>query len=61
MNTILVIDDDVSFRRLITATLRREGYKVLDAKDGAEGLALASTQLPDLILSDVKMSKLDGF
>ena len=61
MKTILVIDDDKPFRKAVTTTLRRQGYDVCDAGDGAEGLALACAQRPSLVLSDVNMPGKDGF
>jgi PAS domain S-box-containing protein len=58
---ILVIDDEESVRWAVRISLRRCGYTVLEAGDGEEGLKVARTQMPDLILSDVIMSGLDGF
>lgn len=58
-NTVLVVDDDP----LICANMKRvlESYmKTLTASDGAEGLALATEQLPDLVLSDVEMPNMNG-
>lgn len=60
MKRILVLEDDSMFRKVITDTLRKENYDVLEEGDGARGLELARQQLPDLILSDVYMPGLDG-
>lgn len=60
MQKILVIDDDEPFRLAVMATLRREGYDVLGAADGAEGLAVSFAQLPGLVLCDVDMPGRNG-
>jgi CheY-like chemotaxis protein len=61
MPLIVVMDDDASTRVLVSAVLRKEGYDVLAAEDGAQGLALIREHKPDLIVSDVQMPNLDGF
>ena len=61
MKKILVIDDDHLVRSAMATVLRRQGYEILDAKDGTEGLALAFAQLPQLIVCDVNMAGPDGF
>ncbi|MEM1441156.1 MAG: response regulator [Verrucomicrobiota bacterium] len=53
--TILVIDDDFAVRELLQRILEAEGYRVITAEDGNEGLALASQHLPDAITLDVVM------
>jgi diguanylate cyclase (GGDEF)-like protein len=58
--TILVVDDDADIVRFVEMNLRLEGYRVLIARDGAEALAIVSSDLPDLILLDVMMPGLDG-
>lgn len=58
---ILVIDDDEKARQLIQVILRSRDYQVVVAKDGPEGLALATTEGPDLIVLDVVMPGMDGF
>jgi DNA-binding response OmpR family regulator len=57
---ILVIDDHPETVRLIELTLRRHGYEVAGAGSGAEGLASAEFDLPDLVLLDVMMPDMDG-
>lgn len=57
---ILMIDDDSDGAAVIASPLRDNGYEVLIAHDGAEGLAVATTQHPDLVLLDVVMPALDG-
>jgi signal transduction histidine kinase len=58
--TILTVDDNDALRYTLTRTLRREGYKVLEARNGAEALQLAG-QSPDLITLDLNLPDLDGF
>jgi len=60
--TILVIDDDIDLVEIIRVTLEREGYRVIDAQNGARGLAAARAEKPDLIILDVMMGRIDeGF
>jgi PAS domain S-box-containing protein len=61
MKKILVIDDDKAFRAAVRATLRRHSYEVFEAGDGAEGLAQALAQRPDIALCDVNMAGQNGF
>ena len=58
---ILVVDDDPNVQRVLTYTLKQEGYEVLVASDGAEGFKLWSTEEPALILLDVMLPKMDGY
>src|ERR1700681_417430 len=57
---ILVVDDNETNRDILEARLTANGYEVLHACDGEEALAAARRHLPDLILLDVMMPKLDG-
>jgi two-component system, sensor histidine kinase and response regulator len=59
--TILVIDDNEANRELARATLEDEGYRVVLASTGAQGVATFSAESPDCILLDVRMPGLDGF
>jgi pilus assembly protein CpaE len=58
---ILVVDDDPNIQRLLTYTLRQEGYEVTVAADGQEGVQRWSSEGPDLVLLDVMLPKLDGY
>lgn len=58
--TVAVIEDDESVRRSLVLNLELEGFKVITAEDGEAGVALVSSQQPDLILLDVMMPKKDG-
>ncbi len=57
---ILVIDDEESYRQIISMTLQMTGYEVFEATNGLDGLAAAKMHHPDLILCDVNMPKMDG-
>jgi signal transduction histidine kinase/DNA-binding response OmpR family regulator len=59
--TVLVIDDDASAREMIGRTLAREGYRIVEAADGAEGLRIAREMRPDVITLDVLMRGMDGW
>ena len=58
---ILIVDDNLTNVKVLQTRLAAEGYEVITAADGEEGLAAARQQAPDLILLDVMMPKLDGF
>jgi adenylate cyclase len=57
---ILIVDDNQANVKMLQTRLLADGYDVVTAADGEEGLAVAREQLPDLILLDVMMPKLDG-
>jgi CheY-like chemotaxis protein len=58
---VLVCDDDPVILRLLQVNLELEGYEVLVAHHGEEALEVASSQLPDLILLDIMMPRMDGY
>ncbi|MBD2121785.1 response regulator [Trichocoleus sp. FACHB-262] len=58
---VLLIDDDRSMRLLLAQAIKQEGYQVVEAKDGKEGLALYQQVHPDIILMDALMPIMDGF
>ena len=58
---ILIVDDNEANRDILDARLKVHGYDLLQAGDGEEALKAARQHLPDLILLDVMMPKLDGF
>src|ERR671910_2020157 len=57
---ILVIDDEAEIRRSVRMILEYEGYDVIEASSGPEGVALAEKESPDLVFLDVKMPGMDG-
>ncbi|WP_156456474.1 response regulator transcription factor [Abyssisolibacter fermentans] len=61
MFKILVVEDDTEIRQLYTKILRRNNYDVIEACDGYEALTILETNLINLIVTDIMMSKMDGF
>src|ERR1700693_2090561 len=61
MKKILVIDDEAWLREMVQMALAQKGYEVVEAENGAVGVATARQSLPDLILCDVNMEKMDGY
>ncbi len=57
---VLVIEDEPDIREVMVYNLSREGYRVLEAKDGEKGLEKARREAPDLILLDLMLPSLDG-
>jgi two-component system nitrogen regulation response regulator NtrX len=57
---ILVIDDEAEIRRSVRMILEYEGYEVLEASSGPEGVAMAERESPDLVFLDIKMPGMDG-
>jgi two-component system phosphate regulon response regulator PhoB len=60
MSSILIIEDERTLTKVLTYNLQREGYEVVVAHDGQEGLRKAQTLLPDLILLDLMLPLMDG-
>ena len=58
---ILVVDDEPFILRLVESRLKANGYEVVTAADGQEGLAKARSEKPDLIVLDIMLPKLDGY
>ncbi|MDY6875177.1 MAG: response regulator [Chloroflexota bacterium] len=58
---ILVVDDNRSVVRIIQVLLQREGFEILTAFDGLEGLQKAREEKPDLIILDIVMPRMDGY
>ena len=57
---ILIADDSRTFRHLEEQLLKRNGYALLTAENGAQAVQIAATDLPDLILLDLQMPLMDG-
>ena len=58
--TILIVEDEQDIRELLAYNLEKEGYATVQAADGKEGLELARSRKPDLILLDLMLPKMDG-
>ena len=58
---ILIADDEARMRRFVRMNLELEGFEVLEASDGLDAIRKAREDLPDLVILDVEMPKLDGF
>jgi DNA-binding response OmpR family regulator len=59
-STVLVVDDDPVILKLLEVNFEMEGFTVLVARDGEEGIEVARTDQPDLIVSDIMMPKVSG-
>ena len=59
--TILAVDDDVDILDLLEISLDSDGYNVITAGDGLDAIAKAKSHMPDLIVLDLMMPKMDGF
>lgn len=58
---ILVVEDDASILRVLRRALEREGYRVFTVRDGQEGLELIEQCQPRVVLSDIRMPRMDGY
>jgi len=61
MKKVLVVEDNPDNQDLVTRFLRREGYVVILAEDGVAGIEKAKSEIPDLILMDLSLPRLDGW
>jgi two-component system NtrC family response regulator len=60
METILIVDDEKNYPRILGAVLEEEGFEILTANSGAEALEILQTSQTDLVLTDMKMPEMDG-
>ena len=58
---VLVVEDQADNRRIVRDLLTRSGYEIIEAVTGEEGVTLAQTQHPDLILMDIQLPVIDGY
>jgi chemosensory pili system protein ChpA (sensor histidine kinase/response regulator) len=58
---VLVVDDSITVRRVTQRLLERQGMRVLTAKDGVDALEILQEHLPDVILLDIEMPRMDGY
>src|SRR5262245_57456461 len=61
MTTALVIDDDPDYRKLLGEILRNDSWQVLEAEDGEQGIQLAKTHRPAVVVCDLLMARANGF
>ena len=61
MKKILIVDDDLTLRRILHNSLEQRGYQVISVGSGKDALARFSQDVPDIIVSDVSMPEMDGF
>lgn len=59
--TVMVVDDSVTVRKVTSRVLERKGYEVLTAKDGVDALMVLQDHMPDVMLLDIEMPRMDGF
>ena len=57
----LVVDDSITVRRVTQRLLERNGMRVMTARDGADAMALLADHVPDIILLDIEMPRMDGY
>lgn len=60
-SVVMVVDDSVTVRKVTGRFLEREGFRVITAKDGAEALLTLQDHIPDVMLLDIEMPRMDGF
>ena len=59
--TVLIVDDSLTVRKITSRLLTREGFNVLTAKDGVDALQVLAERIPDVMLLDIEMPRMDGF
>ncbi len=59
--SVLVVDDSLTVRKVTQRLLTREGYDVILAKDGVDALKQLQDRIPDVVISDIEMPRMDGF
>jgi two-component system, chemotaxis family, chemotaxis protein CheY len=60
MKTLLVVDDSATLRKLYSLVFEEQGYNVITAANGIEGLKMVREKKPDAIITDIDMPELDG-
>lgn len=61
MTSILIVDDAAFARRMLRKILQADGYEILEASNGREGLEMVRAHTPDCVLTDILMPDVDGF
>jgi chemosensory pili system protein ChpA (sensor histidine kinase/response regulator) len=59
--SVMVIDDSITMRKVTARILERHNIRVITAKDGLDAVAMLQTQVPDLVILDIEMPRMDGF
>jgi chemosensory pili system protein ChpA (sensor histidine kinase/response regulator) len=59
--TVMIVDDSITVRRVTARLLERHAYRVITAKDGVDALQVLQGELPDIMLLDIEMPRMDGF
>ncbi len=59
--TVMVVDDSITVRKVTTRLLERNEMKVITAKDGVDAITMLHDQIPDVMLLDIEMPRMDGF
>jgi two-component system, chemotaxis family, chemotaxis protein CheY len=59
--TVLTIDDSRTMRDMLRMALSDAGFRVVQAEDGVQGLEVLAAEMPDVIVTDINMPRLDGF
>ena len=60
MSNILIVDDEQSYRQLLTLVFESDGHSIRTASNGREAVELVAEEAPDVIVSDVRMPDMDG-
>lgn len=60
MAKVLIVDDDMTLRELYEERMKQEGYTIISASDGEEAIEKATQEMPDVILLDIMMPKING-
>ena len=60
MDKLLLIDDEPDILRVLSMSLKADGYQVVSAPNGAEGIAIFEKEKPDIVITDIKMPGMDG-
>ena len=61
MTKVLAVDDSPTIRMLLRATLTERGYDIVEAEDGIAALEALAENVPDVVITDINMPRLDGF
>ncbi len=61
IRTVMVVDDSITVRKVTSRLLERNGFEVITAKDGVDAIAVLQEHIPDVMLLDIEMPRMDGF